>query len=99
MLFYFLKVESMLVASSNTAITIPKSKRNNLATSSSGVNHDRIAAERTQIYERLSLSSSQGSAEHINAIFSRFAIPLTEKKKKAFLTEALCKLLASLHLH
>lgn len=50
----------------------------------------RVLAERTQIYERLSLSS-HGSAERIRSIFARFSIPLKEKKKKAALTESVCE--------
>lgn len=51
---------------------------------------DRVLAERSQIYERLSVSSHL-NVERTNAIFARFAIPLKEKKKKAALTDALCK--------
>lgn len=50
---------------------------------------DRVQAERTQIYDRLSLSSI-GNVEHINNIFARFSIPLNVKKKKVALTESLC---------
>lgn len=45
-----------------------------------------VAGELTQIYDRLCLAS----ADRINSMFSLFSIPLTEKKKKAFLTELLC---------
>jgi hypothetical protein len=45
-----------------------------------------IAGELTQIYDRLCLVS----ADRINVMFSLFSISLTEKKKKAFLTEELC---------
>jgi hypothetical protein len=51
---------------------------------------DRLLAERTQIYERLS-SGSPTSADRLSGYFNRFAIPLKEKKKKVALTEALCK--------
>lgn len=44
------------------------------------------AGELTQVYDRLCLAS----ADRINAMFSLFSISLTEKKKKAFLTEELC---------
>jgi hypothetical protein len=47
---------------------------------------DRVAAERTQIYDRLSLSPP----DVISKIFSQFSIPLVEKKRKVYVTEELC---------
>jgi hypothetical protein len=49
--------------------------------------YDRVAAERTQVYDRLSLSPP----DVIGKIFSQFSIPLSEKKRKVYITEELCK--------
>lgn len=79
---FSLQIEYLLAAE-RTPI---KSRRNSKAVDMLA---DRVLAERTQIYERLSITSI-GSLERLNTYFLRFAIPLKEKKKKAALTESLC---------
>jgi hypothetical protein len=74
----------MLLSGSSTT------RRGKLNSGSSNSAADRVQAERTQVYERLSLSSHI-RAERLHIIFARFSIPLKEKKKKAALTESLCE--------
>lgn len=56
-------------------------------TTKHSASRDRIAAEKTQVYERL----THLDPKHLVVYFERFNIPMKEKKKKAALTECLCK--------
>jgi hypothetical protein len=75
-----------MLASEESVVSYQKVKRS----PDDSLRMDRVAAERTQIYERLSLTSIN-CAEGMSTIFSSFSIPLAVKKKKVFLTASLCK--------
>ena len=80
-----------MINCSNIAPSL-KTRRNTIAFTSSvpSVNHasNYVAAERTQLYDRISMTMD---VELSSKIFSLFDIPITEKKKKVFLVNEICK--------
>ena len=81
------KIQVDVLRITATASTLQSGKRKIMT--NMDINHDRVAAERTQFYERLSMLSQDATKK----IFAGYSIPLSEKKKKVSLTEELCTFL------